>query len=104
LGDDEYVRKYLDEHFRKDFLEGRDIVPAALRYKLWRTSCSIFERRCRAIGLAYLATPPAAMECGMYLHRAGYPLNVTHGNAWFGSHVLDALLARRATLEEMRTS
>ena len=94
IGDDDYVRHYLDEHFRKDFGEGRDIVPATLRYKLWRTSCSIFQARCSACGLAYLPTPPATLVDGMYLHPAGYPANVTHGNAWFGGHVLDALIER----------
>lgn len=30
LGDDDDVREYLDEHFRKDFADGRDIVKAGV--------------------------------------------------------------------------
>lgn len=98
LGNDDYVRQHLDAHFQQEFAQGRDIVPATQRFKLWRTSCAIFRNRCQASGLEYLPTPPEAMEVGMYLRPEAYPLNATHGNSWFGGHLLNALIARAARL------
>lgn len=97
IGDDEYVRAYLDEYFIKAFPEGREIVSPALRYKLWRTASGIYQSRCEEIDIPYLKCPASAMIDGMYLKKEGYPDNVTHGNAWYGERVLENLASWMAT-------
>ena len=92
IGDDDYVRRYLDEHFRKDFENNRDVVSAQLRYKLWKVSSAIYSERSRQLGISYVECPESVLVDGMYLRPEGYPLNATHGNAWYGGKVLENFL------------
>jgi hypothetical protein len=103
LGDDEYVRQYLDAHFHDAFAAGRDVVSAAMRYKLWRLACAVFRDRCERRGVSYMSTPVEALEDGRFLRREAYPRNVTHGNAWYGGLLLDELVQRSMARSPGRT-
>ena len=92
IGDDDYVRRHLDEHFQKDFKSGRDIVSAELRYKLWKLASGIYSERCAQLGIPYVTCPEETMVNGRYLRPEGYPGNVTHGNKWYGELVLRNVL------------
>ena len=92
IGDDDYVRRYLDEHFQQDFKSGREIVSAELRYKLWKLASGIYSERCEQLGVPYVTCPEKTMIDGMYLQPEGYPGNATHGNKWYGEMVLRNVL------------
>lgn len=92
-------------HF-KDMVERYGIVPAPVRWKLWRLQSDLYRDACEAIGINFLPTPPEALDPDGFLAEAGWNPDPTHANSWYGEFVLrqiDALCdARALTIKEAR--
>jgi hypothetical protein len=74
-------------------MQERGFAPALFRYKIWRLHSALYREACAALGVEFLPVPPEMMdEQGMMVPQA-WNFDPTHGNAFYGKHVLARLAA-----------
>lgn len=83
-GDDEYVRTHLGNYVP----DPENVVPAAMRYKLWRAHSHLLKFFCDANDIEFLPAPATTIDENGYLKREAYGTDATHGNAWYGGQVI----------------
>jgi hypothetical protein len=92
IGDDDFIARNLDWYFKTSDEGLRPkIAPPALRYKLWRVSCELYARHCRAAGIPYIYTS-VDLDHGMFLPQKYYATNATHANALYGRELVSAAM------------
>lgn len=64
------------------------VAPPALRRKLWRLHSRIFRQTCAGAGIDFLPAPAASMDADGFLLKEGWARDPTHGNSWYGEHVV----------------
>jgi hypothetical protein len=75
------------------------VAPDFLRYKLWRLHSRLVREVCDKHGVTFVAAPSETQDADGFLVEAGCTRgDATHGNAWYGEHVLRQLYAVASTL------
>lgn len=89
--DDAYIRDHAG--IFSETIEQRGVNAASVRHKLWRVGSTIARQRAIQSGFVYVENPPAALGPEGFLHFMAFNNDATHGNAWYGAHVINNLLA-----------
>jgi hypothetical protein len=95
IGDDAHLLRWSGPWFRQHFGDAWSVVPPLHRYKLWRAACALYRDGCARHAIPFAATPASVLVDGRYLRPEGWPENATHGNAWYGARVIEAIETRR---------
>jgi hypothetical protein len=75
----------------KDVINMHGVMPALLRWKLWRLQSDVYLEACESLGIAFLPTPPEALDQQGFLVEAGWNQDPTHANGWFGELILSQI-------------
>ncbi|WP_146032589.1 hypothetical protein [Sphingobium sp. SA916] len=89
--DEAYIRDHAG--IFSEMIEERGVNTASVRHKLWRVGSDIARRRAIQAGFVYVENPPATLGPEGFLHFMAFNNDATHGNAWYGAHVINNLLA-----------
>jgi len=72
----------------QEVIEAHGVMPAEVRYTVWRIQSDLFEEACRENDIEFLHAPPATVDDRGFLAREAWRADPTHGNAWYGEQVL----------------
>ncbi|AEG50346.1 hypothetical protein Sphch_2703 [Sphingobium chlorophenolicum L-1] len=89
--DDAYIRNHAG--IFSEAIEQRGVNAASVRHKLWRVGSTIARQRAVQAGFVYVENPAVALGPEGFLHFMAYNNDATHGNSWYGMHVINNLLA-----------
>lgn len=99
-GDADYIRSKIMGYSIGTQMEGLEIAPALLRYKLWRIAARLYHEHCDSIGVTWVPCPPEVLQDGKYLHPDAWHEDAVHANSWFGERMLQALIKTHAFKDE----
>lgn len=71
----------------------RGFTPASIRMKLYRTHCAVVRAACAALDIGYIEHPRRVVDPDGFLLKRYWTREPTHGNARYGSLVLDQIAA-----------
>lgn len=74
-------------------LLARGITPAPIRRKWYRTQIDLLAAQCAADGIGLMAAPTSAQDAEGFLLRSFWTNDPTHGNAAYGSALIEQMKA-----------
>ena len=83
-GDDEYLCTHLGSYIP----DPRNIIGAALRWKMWRLHSRLLRDICDANNIEFVPVPNNVCDSRGFLAPEAFGEDATHGNAWYGEQLL----------------
>jgi hypothetical protein len=90
--DNEHIQKGAETYFREAGIAEIGVSPPALRLKLWTLQDEALAQFCAENDIIHLANPPGSRDENGYLKRDYYFRDATHGNAAYGTLVVNQLI------------
>jgi len=90
IGDDDWLAHRLKGKMRQAGVKSYSVMPAGMRYKMWRLDDAMYREIGGRHGASYLAAPEAGADADGYL-KTEYWRDPTHANTDYGRLWLDTL-------------
>ncbi len=98
-GDNEFIKKNAEGHFRSGGKVILNVSPANMRRRLWLAQGQALKRMCDSLEIGFLEVPKEAIDENGFLGRDVYGADATHANTHYGELVLRNI---EATLTQQR--